>query len=777
MRDVFAIAVIFFVLAGLGLFEVPNDDAVIEAGIRAQAQVAVGDHPHALDLTVEGRDIFVTGRVDSQAQRRALESRLRAIDGVEAVSGDFEVLPAVDQFAFRMTKTDDGTMRAGGHVQRAATSVQVAQLAAVERVPLIVATGAPDENWDDVIKVLTGVVVALDRAEISLTGHNGQVSGVATWPAQAEQVRALLTGLPEAYRITAQIEVLDDGKPFLFMADLHPRLGLTLRGKIPPSLGRGPVLAALGSPSRDLLRVAPADPDLPGFGDAVLTGARLLAQAGAGQVLVTGDSVVLSGARATPAVVAAVDAAQAALGDAYQLGTSLLPDEPDLPFGLRIEKAASGVTLSGFLPKAEATTLLLQATEGADDAALRLSVYPDLDGVAEAARVAAEAMALVENGVAVVSEGELTLDVVLRDPTVQARFGTVLNGLPAGFRATRYVELLDDGSSPRVRFNYDAVAGLRVEGKLPTGLDTPALQKLTGVRVLDNRALTAFDGQIEGLSERLATVAAWLPDAESARIDASAEGLVIAAVLSPGVDRDLIANETRAVLQDGDQLTLTMMDTFPDAGVRRVNAASGQRQVFVAGYWLPVLEFDPGLKTCKDKTTQGLVRDKIQFLSGSTRLGARAVRAVNWMSAVGRVCVNEGRLKLEIGGHTDAVGGAGANRQISEARARQVAKAIFLRGVIPDFVQVRGYGETRPVSDNATEAGRAENRRITFDWTIDLPRPEVTTEGPDSGTGKLVQDAPGALPAPDAAPSLPALPSRPDTPQTARRGPDAPGPG
>ncbi|MEC3859857.1 OmpA family protein [Mesobacterium sp. TK19101] len=776
MRDVFAIAVIFFVLAGLGLFEVPNDDAVIEAGIRAQAQGILADHPHALELTVAGREISVTGRVDSQAQRRALESRLRAIDGVEAVSGAFEVLPAVDRFEFRMTKSNDGTMRAGGHVLRGATSVQVAQLAAVERVPLTVATGAPDDAWDDVIKILTSVVVALDTAEVSLSGHDGQVRGVATWPAQAERAQALLAGLPEAYKVAAQIDVLDDGRPFLFMAELHPRLGLTLRGKIPPSLGRAPLLAALGQPSRDLVQVAPADPDLPGFAGAVQTGARLLAQAGAGQVLVTGDSVLLSGARATPALVQAVAAARAELGDGYQLDTSLLPDEPDLPFGLRIEKAATGVTLSGFLPQGDATTALLQAM-AADDSALRLSVYPDLDGVAEAARVAAEAMGLAENGVAVVSEGELTLDVVLRDPNVQTRFATVLNGLPAGFHATRYVELLDDGSSPRARFLYDAVAGLRVEGKLPTGLDTPALQELTGVSVLDNRALTAFDGQIDGLSDRLKAVAAWLPDAERVRIDASAEGLEIAGVLSPGVDRDLIANETRALLQEGDQLTLTMMDAFPEEGLQRVNAASGQPQVFVAGYWLPVLDFDPAPKACEDKTAEGLVRDRVQFLSGSTRLDARAVRAVNWMSAVGLVCVNEGRLQLEIGGHTDNVGGASANRQISEARARQVAEAIFLRGVIPDFVQIRGYGESRPVADNATEDGRAANRRITFDWTIDMPQPEAATEGPETGAGMVPPEGPGALPAPDAAPILPALPLRPDIPQTAMNDPDIAGPG
>ncbi|TBU94699.1 OmpA family protein [Phytopseudomonas dryadis] len=64
-------------------------------------------------------------------------------------------------------------------------------------------------------------------------------------------------------------------------------------------------------------------------------------------------------------------------------------------------------------------------------------------------------------------------------------------------------------------------------------------------------------------------------------------------------------------------------------------------------------------------------------------------------------------------GHTDSVGTDAYNQRLSERRANAVRDALVNQyGVGADRVNAVGYGESRPVADNATEAGRAINRRV-----------------------------------------------------------------
>ncbi|MNG12636.1 Outer membrane porin F precursor [compost metagenome] len=64
-----------------------------------------------------------------------------------------------------------------------------------------------------------------------------------------------------------------------------------------------------------------------------------------------------------------------------------------------------------------------------------------------------------------------------------------------------------------------------------------------------------------------------------------------------------------------------------------------------------------------------------------------------------------------IEGHTDGVGGRDFNQDLSELRALSVMKALVDRGVSKTRIKALGYGMSRPLADNATEAGRQMNRR------------------------------------------------------------------
>ncbi len=71
-------------------------------------------------------------------------------------------------------------------------------------------------------------------------------------------------------------------------------------------------------------------------------------------------------------------------------------------------------------------------------------------------------------------------------------------------------------------------------------------------------------------------------------------------------------------------------------------------------------------------------------------------------------------LQVAIAGHTDDVGGEGTNQQLSEARAAAVKTYLVGKGIADDRITTVGYGESRPVADNASEEGRRRNRRTTF---------------------------------------------------------------
>lgn len=69
-------------------------------------------------------------------------------------------------------------------------------------------------------------------------------------------------------------------------------------------------------------------------------------------------------------------------------------------------------------------------------------------------------------------------------------------------------------------------------------------------------------------------------------------------------------------------------------------------------------------------------------------------------------------LELAIEGHTDSTGSAERNRELSTARARSVLGALVGGGIDPARLSSAGFGPDRPLADNASEEGRAKNRRV-----------------------------------------------------------------
>lgn len=76
------------------------------------------------------------------------------------------------------------------------------------------------------------------------------------------------------------------------------------------------------------------------------------------------------------------------------------------------------------------------------------------------------------------------------------------------------------------------------------------------------------------------------------------------------------------------------------------------------------------------------------------------------------------RLKIQISGHTDAMGSPSYNQQLSENRAKAVASYLMEKGIDSSRINYQGMGSIQPVTENKTSTGRQNNRRVAFRITL-----------------------------------------------------------
>jgi len=103
---------------------------------------------------------------------------------------------------------------------------------------------------------------------------------------------------------------------------------------------------------------------------------------------------------------------------------------------------------------------------------------------------------------------------------------------------------------------------------------------------------------------------------------------------------------------------------------------------------------------------------------------------------------------VEISAHTDDVGPERDNFLLSVDRARAVRQALIDRGIDPARLSTKGYGESRPIGDNSTEEGRAENRRVELLVTGKIENPEAPAQAPEGTPAAPPATPPTPPPAP-----------------------------
>lgn len=87
------------------------------------------------------------------------------------------------------------------------------------------------------------------------------------------------------------------------------------------------------------------------------------------------------------------------------------------------------------------------------------------------------------------------------------------------------------------------------------------------------------------------------------------------------------------------------------------------------------------------------------------------------LDAITDLVLSNEKIHIRVIAHTDNIGTDEYNQDLSERRARSVKTYLCKKGVPPPSIRFRGLGSTQPIADNATEEGRAQNRRVEFRLT------------------------------------------------------------
>ncbi|SMO38598.1 OmpA family protein [Paracoccus laeviglucosivorans] len=137
----------------------------------------------------------------------------------------------------------------------------------------------------------------------------------------------------------------------------------------------------------------------------------------------------------------------------------------------------------------------------------------------------------------------------------------------------------------------------------------------------------------------------------------------------------------------------------------------------------PLLGLPSGLE-CVDQLNAAMKESEIGFEPNKSVIAGDPADTLGRMSATMQNCSD---YRIELGGHTDSQGREEMNAELSRARAQAVLDAMREHGVDVTYMTAKGYGESQPVADNETDAGREANRRIEFTLLADDP---VVTETP-----------------------------------------------
>ncbi len=714
-------------LAATGWFTIERgtDNAFLRGAPQVQeivsAEVAQAiDADQLPDITVatSGRDVTLTGTVVGSDERDRIVTAAREVKLVRTVNDRLSVVQNVSPFSFSASKSVSGAIELTGFVPTLAAEETIlaagrtAASGSAVKANLELAAGAPGQNWTALAAAGVMALSHLTQGTFTLNDRDAVLSGSATGEEAGKAALAAVAGTNATWTfdISGVAPVAD---PYTLTVLKTPDGAVIIGGNMPDEATGDQLRQAAQEISSQVvggtLELAEGMPD-DDWPDLVKRGIAALGATDNGLLTVSNNAVDLTAEVQTNADLAAL---RPLIDDGWMTQITVLnpPPTPSVTIALAPD---GSMKAAGLLPTG--------LTEGAFEAALPgITLEPatadeppaEVDW-APALSALNTALPRFRSATAKIDGTSLTLEgFLVRGFSLTGTEATLRTALPPNW--TLITDIGESAPLPEV------ILSLRdgetvLSGVLPAGLSPDAALRPFGDSAGGEGLTTGGEGAPEAWEATMAGLSSAISLFSGATGKVTEGALEIDGTLRPGYTLADVQSWLEARVPEGWTVGLVAEETPASEGDSRTSLATGEPEIFRSGYWLPDLTFPVSQARCKVEVGTALQDGKITFVTASARINEKGRALLNRLAAVAVRCLNSSVLRLEIGGHTDSVGNDERNMRLSQERAQAVLDALLERGVREDAMKAIGYGETEPIASNDVPSGRAQNRRISFDW-------------------------------------------------------------
>ncbi|MGL4395555.1 MAG: OmpA family protein [Hyphomicrobium sp.] len=660
--------------------------------------------------TFSGRDGVVSGKATDDTDPARALAAVRDTWGVRVTHGKTELIEYLEKYLWSAV-VRDGKVVLGGFVPTedvrqaigTAARAQFPKFGVIDEMKL--ARGAPDRDiWLGAITFGMKQLAQLKRGAVELEGTSLSIEGeAATTPAYRSVKSALAGGLPRGSKLASEKIVPPVASPFVWSAKWSAS-DLATSGFAPDEA----TLAALQREAKgryakarisDRTEIAGGAPD--GFDKAALSALAQLSALKSGAVDIKNKDVSFIGEAADEATAQAVrKALRLGVPQAFKLTEQIKYPKAAVAEGpgnyiMTISSDGTAIEVGGFVPSEAARAALVDAVKAR---------FPGR-AVTDKLQIATGA-----------PEGWQQCIVAGLAALPRLKSGrTLLNDRKLLVSGTTD----DYGVAQGVPIDLKAAAGQTCETATDIAFTGEINANLTWVANRSRDGGVVLDGDIPDESVRpvlLAAAERLFP--RSRPVDQMS---VRAAPIEPWNVMALRALEQLARLERGEAAIAGQQLTVTGIAADEQTAADVRQRItrdlpkgFAARDDITVarrMEAISEATKCEALLRETAASGTIQFSRAKANLTAESARTLYELAEVANACPS---FRIEIAGHTDSEGTDERNQRLSNRRAQSVVGFLTRAGVDKNRLTAVGYGATRPVADNASEDGRAQNRRIEF---------------------------------------------------------------
>ncbi len=666
-------------------------------------------------ISVEGRDVSLTGKAPIMAEKQAALDAARRIYGVRVVNDRLETNPPVSPYTWSVSK-DGKVLTLGGHVPSTEMRANIRDVSKklygdMEiKDAMKLADGAPEEDWKQALDFALQTVDYLGKGAVKISDSVVTIEGEAADVSSYNKIAEAFRGGPEApdgFILASRVE-LPQMSPYVWSIE-HVGRKVTLSGHVPSIDAHGEIVSRVRerfprAEISDKMKLASGEPAA--WDETIVYAINQLKKLRSGKVSLKDNVISISG--------------EAADNPSYDsLMAAPVPDEISLkpaiyrPAALPYEWAAvwngKRLDMTGYLPskelRAKALKLVAAAFPGADSLDRTELASGEPENLQGRIAFALDQLKQLKMGSVTISNKVITLAGEAPDKAVLDKLRAAQPPSGAEFK----IELEQPEGAGDAGTAAMSAAGLkadaaaispylwtarRIGGEIVLSGHVPSAEARSGLAELTARLFSG--ARIEDLTE----IGAGAP-----------KGWLKAARLAL---QQLVRIENGRVRLKDRTLSLRGQ-TYLASGREQLDALvkSGLPEGFdgTADISVKAAGAEMQYEQCQELVNRIISLARITFETGKASLTREGLGRLDRVAYTLRRCP---AARIEIGGHTDSDGDEASNMRLSQDRADRVKKALVAAGIAAERMSSKGYGETSPIGGNDSAEDKARNRRIEF---------------------------------------------------------------